>query len=1109
MTSANQPMGMVGRRYLIQDQLGRGGMGVVYTALDSFTGKLVALKKSGVFSVGTETLAPTAESTEFRLLLVNEFKILAGLRHPSIISVLDYGFDDDKSPYFTMELLQGAKPLRDAGVGRPAEYQLDLVVQMLQALAYLHRHNILHRDLKPGNVLVVGDEVKVLDFGIAMLRKPTTAEDEQETVGTLWYMAPEVLRGLQPTPTADLYAVGVMAYELFVGRHPFQDNSITNLYNDVLFNTPEIPASEIGEGLALVIERLLLKSPEDRYASATEVIRALNEATGQHFAIETAATRSSFLEAAPLAGREREMNQLLDELQAAFAKEGRSWLLAGESGVGKSRLTDELRIHALVEGANVLRGQAISERGNPYQVWPDVLYRLSVMTDINQQEASILLPVVPKIASLVTSPLTDPPELDSGAAQDRMFRTIEGLFARYDDPLLILLADLHWADAESLQLLARLLPMVSQKRLMLVGSYRDDERPRLPELLPGMNLLKLKRLDAQGIEQVLVSILGDVGRNPELIALLERETEGNMFFLLEAVRALAEEAGQLDQINSMRLPEKVVTGGVQAIIDRRLDRVPASDRPLLNLAAVAGRQLDLDVLKNLEPDVDFDEWLSDAAEAAVLEVEEETWSFAHNQVRERLVAEIDEDTLRALHRRLAEAIEAVYPDGEGQFAALARHWEWAQEPEKAFRWYKMAGEQSKEAYAPIKAIEYYQKALSLMADGRKAARQRVEIFTGLGKMLRWQTRFDEASATYRSMLSEAEDLGDKIAQARALLGISDVLNSQGDRQGTLDYSLQAETVAREIGKKAERELLDALGNKAWAQNRLKQRDAARVTALEALELARTLHLREPEGRNLNILGTINAFTNRIEEGESYFREATAIARELGNKGDIAIRVNNIGEMLKMQGHLDEAIPFYKEALDGFREIGHQDDELATHHNLGVVYVELQDYKTAETHLRQVVNITGGKDWWVLHETYLYLAQACFAQANLAEATIAAQRALEEGIKNEDKTVIGKAWSILAQISSRLGMYMEIDGKGITTGECYDRSLACFAETDPERGRVLELSGKFEYESDNDAKANDLINDALNLYKALGLQADVERVTANWGPVFGWDAPAQQ
>ncbi|HSS97398.1 MAG TPA: hypothetical protein VLK33_10220, partial [Terriglobales bacterium] len=132
-----------------------------------------------------------------------------------------------------------------------------------------------------------------------------------------------------------------------------------------------------------------------------------------------------------------------------------------------------------------------------------------------------------------------------------------------------------------------------------------------------------------------------------------------------------------------------------------------------------------------------------------------------------------------------------------------------------------------------------------------------------------------------------------------------------------------------------------------------------------------------------------------------------------------------------------------------------------------------------------------------------------AQANLAEATIAAQRALEEGIKNEDKVTTGKAWSILAQISSRLGMYMDIGGKPVTASECYDRSIGCFPEADPERGRVLELWGKYEYESDNDAKAKDLINDALKLYKTLDSQADVERVLANWGPVFGWDAPAQK
>jgi len=1092
MTSANQPIGMVGRRYIVQEQLGKGGMGVVYTALDSFTGKQVALKKSSVLAAGGDTLAPTMESTEFRLILVNEFKILAGLRHPNIISVLDYGFDEDQSPYFTMELLQGGTPFLEAGSDRPMEYKLGLVVQILQALAYLHRHNILHRDLKPANVLVVNDEVRVLDFGIAMLRQQPI-KDDQMVSGTLMYMAPEVLRGDAPSLAADLYAVGVMAYELFLGQHPFPNVDSNKLLNDILFTPVVIPADQLDGGLALVIQRLLGKLPEDRYSSAVEVIQALNDATGQHFPIETAATRSSFLEAAPFAGREAEMVQLLDELKAAFDGAGRAWLIAGESGVGKSRLLDELRIHALVEGANVLRGQTVSEGGNPFQIWQDVLYRLSVMNDISSVEASILTPIVPKIASIVGGDIVEPPELDAGAAQDRMFRTIEGIFARQNDPLLVILSDLHWADDESLQLLSRLLPMLNQKRIMVLASYRDDEQPRLAEQLPGMNLLKLKRLDAQGIEEVLSSIVGSAQRNPSLIDLLERETEGNMYFLLEVVGALAEEAGELARIPTMPLPERVVTGGVQAIIERRLEHVPASDRPLLNLAAVAGRQLDLTVLKKLQPNIDFDEWLSDAAEAAVLVVEEETWSFAHNKVRDRIVADLDEKTLRQTHRRLADAIESVYPGGEGQYAALAQHWEWAQEPEKAFRWYKLAGKQSQEAYAPIKAIEYYQKALTLASSGRKSARERVDIYTGLGQMLRWQTRFDEASEVYRSMESEADDLGDKVARARALVGIGDVVNCQGDRQGALEYAQQAEMVARDAGNKAKPELVEALGNKAWGQYRLKQYDAALVTAQEALDLANTLNLRPAVGRTLNTLGIVNFMTGQYEESEQFMQQAVEIARELGDKRDVAVKLNNLGEMRRLRGDSSGSISYYQEALNGFREIGYRDYELALLNNLGAVYVELSDFKTAEEHLNQVVKITGGKDWWGLYETYLNLAEATFAQNNLAAASDAALRALAEGSRVEDKTVTGKAWRILGQISARLGMFAVVDGQNTSVSECFAKSVDAFPEDDPERARTLELWAIYEYNAEKDKRAKDLFGQAYDLYNKLGMAEAAERV----------------
>src|SRR5262249_42494050 len=144
-----------------------------------------------------------------RLTLAREFRVLASLRHPNIISVLDYGFDDDLSPYFTMELLEGAESIMKAGASLSTDGKIDLLAQTLQALAYLHRRGVIHRDLKPGNVMVVGGRVKVLDFGVSTLRA-RDGEGGRVLVGTLPYMAPELLLGEAASEASDLYAIGTI-----------------------------------------------------------------------------------------------------------------------------------------------------------------------------------------------------------------------------------------------------------------------------------------------------------------------------------------------------------------------------------------------------------------------------------------------------------------------------------------------------------------------------------------------------------------------------------------------------------------------------------------------------------------------------------------------------------------------------------------------------------------------------------------------------------------------------------------------------------------------------------------------------------------------------------
>src|SRR5262249_34256437 len=155
----------------------------------------------------------------------------------------------------------------------------------------------------------------------------------------------------------------------------------------------------------------------------------------------------------------------------------------------------------------------------------------------------------------------------------RLLLTIEELFKAQNLPILLILEDMQWAGSESLGVLMRLSRTIQNLPVMVVASYRDDELPDLARKIPDAEVLKLHRLNESNIASLCQSMLGESGNSAHLIDRLERETEGNAFFLVEVMRMLAEEAGQLDLIGEMTLPGKVFTGGIQRFIQRRLDKV--------------------------------------------------------------------------------------------------------------------------------------------------------------------------------------------------------------------------------------------------------------------------------------------------------------------------------------------------------------------------------------------------------------------------------------------------------------------------------------------------------------------------------------------------------
>ncbi|RKH58922.1 serine/threonine-protein kinase [Corallococcus llansteffanensis] len=706
---------VVGRRYRILDLLGRGGAGTVWRAQDGLSGP-VALKR---LHKTVADLArrpgkgtPSAFATQgMALSLAHEFQTLVSLRHAHVIRVLDYGFDDEGRPYLAMDLLEDARTLVEAGSDAPLTTQVALLVQTLQALAYLHRRGIIHRDLKPGNVLVVRGQVKVLDFGLAVGRDQGR---RAQPAGTPGYLAPELFEDQPPSEQTDLFGFGAMACQMFFGRLP---------HGGQVFATPGFPPA-----LKALLEQLVAPEAHRRPRDAQAAIAALCAATGQPLPAESAATRDSFLQSARFVGRVREREHLMDVLDRALAGQGSAWLIGGESGVGKSRLLEEMRAQALVRGAVVVRGQAVDTGGVPYQEWRAVLRWLPMLTELSDREARILKPLVPDMEALLGRAVPIAPELDAEMAQLRLHQTVEDVFGRLPQPTVVILEDVHQAHSESLQLLARLAARASGLPLLLLASFRDDEAPLLPEWVPGTRTLRLPRLDAEEIALLGESMLGPVGRRPDVLELLRRETEGNPFFLVEVVRALAEDAGGLDQLGDRlggrALPERVWAGGMRALVQRRLEKVPRGARGLLDVAALLGRELDVAVLQRAAPGVDVEAWLTDCAAAAVLDVVDDRWRFAHDKLRERLLEDLPPESRPALHRRAAEALEAAHPRGHA--AALSYHWGQAQDAAREALHARRAGEEALEVGACREALPLLARALASTPGATALEKGRVE-----------------------------------------------------------------------------------------------------------------------------------------------------------------------------------------------------------------------------------------------------------------------------------------------------------------------------------------------------------------------------------------------
>jgi hypothetical protein len=463
-----------------------------------------------------------------------------------------------------------------------------------------------------------------------------------------------------------------------------------------------------------VLARLLAHQPRERFSTASDVIAALGTALALPLAVETVSTRESFLQAAPLVGRSHELGVLAALVHNTARGTGGTWFVTGESGIGKSRLLDEVRTQALVQGLTVLRGSGRPQGGAPFHVWRDVVRGLILRAAVSDVDAAVLRAIVPDIELLLERLIPPAPAIEPDAAPARLAIAVEDLFRCHPGPLVVILEDLQWVGSESLKVLSWMSRVAPELPILLLGSVRDDEAPDLAGSIVGAQAIRLRRLRREEILALGEVMAGPAARRPEIVDLLEHETEGLPFFLVDVMRALAEHASGLAHIGDSSLPGRLASGGIQRVIRRRLGRVSAVDRPALETAAVSGRMIDAAVLQAVHPDLDLDGWVQRCAAAAVLELREQTWLFTHDRLREQLLNDLEPEALRSRHRQVAEALERLHPNRAEFVTALAHHWQEAGEPLRELDYAEQAGRLAVQSGACREALVHLHRALSLV-----------------------------------------------------------------------------------------------------------------------------------------------------------------------------------------------------------------------------------------------------------------------------------------------------------------------------------------------------------------------------------------------------------
>jgi anti-anti-sigma factor len=956
--SLNLPGNLIKGRYKIEAKLGASYLGTTLKAFDTQSNTTVVVK-----------IVNPLLSRETASLFLRQTAKLSKLEHHTIAKVIDWGNVDDN--YFVVEEYISGQTLEDllsADGELPFDQIFDISLNLNMVMEYFHKHGIIHGNLKPANIFLTGDGIRIGGIGQGRLVEGRNLLDSPLFEFEAMYLAPEQILGHPLDARVDLYAMGVTLYRLFTGELPFSGAS-RELMLAHLHQQPR-PLREINPALSLAVEHLVLKllakNPNERYASASQV-RHITNSTVNPAQIHTSEA---------LLGRDQPLEILKELWIKSSSGSGQAVFVAGESGIGKTRLSQHAAAHY---APPVLLNGICNEHNSSsaYHPFAELLqtYLATAPPEFYDDEIRLLLAnfvrIVPQIKEILPD-LPEPPSLEPKLEQLRLMTSLTQFIklATQKRPWLIILENLQWADQSSLELLRYLCYHVPTMSLLIVGTYRDTEVASNHPLMKIINTISgshvyhhllLSRLNQQQVAQMLANLFQQPVPD-HFSKTIFQHTSGNPFYVEEITRSLIKDGTVTQQEGSWQFPSIDTISlpkSVREAVWRRIHRLSPNTQDFLRQASVLGHKFRFEDILTL---TDLSKWevmeyLSLAMEEQLLREDQakNTFRFWHTEIQNVLYTDLNDLRRQMLHLQAGEILESrLAATADQPIEELARHFDAAGDVKRALLYSFKAAQQAQAAYANDTALIWYERALKLLAlpdaldDDTEFP---ITLYESIGDLLALLGHYEDALLRYDQAREEIEVVQARSQPMQQLSGIyrkiADVCKKKGEYDAAFDYLNKGLALQHGNQPTVEAALFYLDGAVLFL------RQSKTSQALEWCE--RGHHLasqiksavgQDAIGRAYYVFGNIYSQLGQLSQAAQYCRQSVEIYQQLGDLVKQSTALLNLGIVYYEQGNWQRASEIYYQSLQIKMKIGDVYGQGQVSNNLGNLQMERGDWEQA-------------------------------------------------------------------------------------------------------------------------------------------------------------------